>query len=111
TPVIPMLTKEDGLFYPAFQQVLPALFGAILVPYCVKNPRLFELPMLSMALLYWFVPSLTISIGMFVSVVISMLGAIIMYKLGLLEEKPKNRKKVAVDVETVKEDIAADQKH
>ncbi len=110
TPVIPMLTNENGLFYPAFQQVLPALFGAILVPYCVKNPKLWELPMLAMAILYWFVPEITLAYGMFLSIAISMAGALIMYKAGLLEEKPKNRKKVAVDETAVKESIAEDHK-
>ena len=66
--------------------------------------------MLAMAILYWFVPGITLAYGMFISIAISMAGALIMYKAGLLEEKPKNRKKVAVDETAVKESIAEDHK-
>lgn len=84
TPVIPLLTNPKSAFYPAFQQVLPALFGAILLPYCLKNPKLWEIPLLAMVLLYWFVPGLAISSGMIIGIVLSMVAALVMHKAKLV---------------------------
>lgn len=109
-PFIPMMTDPESVLYPAFQQVLPALFGAIALPYYVKNPRLWQLPVVVMVLLYWFIPGMAVSYGMFISVVLALASALIAYKLGWLEDPNKGKQKVAIDPEGLENTIAEDQK-
>ncbi len=108
SPLIPIITDPTSLFYPAFQQVVPALFGAILVPYCIKNPRLWQIPLIVMAVLYWLIPSLTATYGMIISIILALLLAFVFYRLGWLEDKPE-KKKVPVDLAAASADIQEDQ--
>ncbi|MCQ2486488.1 MAG: hypothetical protein MJ129_00985 [Clostridia bacterium] len=85
SPLIPHMTDPNGVFYPAFKQVLPAIFGAIALPYYVRHPRLWEIPFATMVILYLAVPSLKVSNGMFICVAVSLLCAVVMQKLGLLK--------------------------
>lgn len=107
-PFIPKMTDPESVLYPAFKQVLPALFGAIMVPYCVKNPKLWEFPCLCMVLAYWFIPSMTASYAIFVGVITAIIGALVMHKLGWLDEKEAATEKVAVDVATLQEEQKED---
>ena len=110
SPLIPLMTKPTSVVYPAFKHVLPALFGAISLPYMVKNPKIWEIPMLVLVLLYWFVPGLSLTYAMFAGVVISLVGAFVMYKAGWLTPKDSKQEthKVAIDMESVSEDIKED---
>ena len=81
TPILnsPVLT-------PAFDNILPALFGGLAVVYVSKNWKLAIAPLVFMVVLFLLVPSLAGSVGILVPVgVIIALGAgRIMYKKGIV---------------------------
>ena len=81
TPILnsPVLT-------PAFDNVLPALFGGLAVVYISKNWKLSLAPLIFMVTLFLLVPSLAGSVGVLVPVgaLISLVAARIMYNKGLL---------------------------
>ena len=81
TPILnsPVLT-------PAFDNILPALFGGLAVVYVSKNWKLAITPLVFMVVLFLLVPSLAGSVGILVPVgVIIALGAgRIMYKKGIV---------------------------
>ena len=55
-PLQPVLQSETLL--PAFNNVVPALFGALGLKYFVKSPKIAVVPLLAMCLLCIFVPSM-----------------------------------------------------
>lgn len=55
-PLQPVLQSETML--PAFNNVVPALFGALGLKYFAKSPKIAVIPLLLMALLCIFVPSM-----------------------------------------------------
>ena len=55
-PLQPILQNEALL--PAFNNVVPALFGALGLKYFVKSPKIAAIPLLVMSLLCIFVPSM-----------------------------------------------------
>lgn len=55
-PLQPILQKEELL--PAFNNVVPALFGALGLKYFIKSPKIAIIPLLLMSLLCIFVPSM-----------------------------------------------------
>lgn len=61
TPLRPVL--EADLLQPAYNNVVPALFGAMAYQYFRKGKRLVALPLIIMTLLFIFVPSLISSVG------------------------------------------------
>ncbi len=67
---------------PAFDNILPALFGGLAVVYISKNWKLSLTPLLFMIVLFLLVPSLSSSVGILVPVgaLISLAAARIMYK-------------------------------
>ncbi|TAH65127.1 MAG: hypothetical protein EWM47_11530 [Anaerolineaceae bacterium] len=67
---------------PAFDNILPALFGGLAVVYISKNWKLSLAPMIFMIVLFLLVPSLASSVGVLVpvGVIISLGAARIMYK-------------------------------
>ena len=69
---------------PAFDNILPALFGGLGVVYISKNPKLSIAPLAFMIILFLAVPSLASSVGVLVPVgVLIALGAgRLMYKKG-----------------------------
>lgn len=79
-PILPKITAEGSVFAPAFQQVIPALFGAIGASYFIKHPKLSVLPILAGALVLVFAPSLSIGILIVVTIVVSIGSAFLMYK-------------------------------
>lgn len=56
TPLQPILQSDTLL--PAFNNVVPALFGALGLKYFVKSPKIAIIPLLAMCLLCIFVPSM-----------------------------------------------------
>lgn len=56
TPLQPILQSEALL--PAFNNVVPALFGALGLKYFLKSPKIGIIPLISMCLLCIFVPSM-----------------------------------------------------
>lgn len=81
TPVLNSPTLK-----PAFENILPALFGGLAVVYISKNWKLSLVPLIFMIALFLLVPSLANSVGILVPVgaLISLGAARIMYKKKLI---------------------------
>jgi hypothetical protein len=87
-PLTPVL--EAPALSPAFDQLLPALFGGLGVALVGKNLKIAVAPIVTMVALFVLVPSLANSAAIFVPVAaaIAIAAARIMYKRGWLEQKP-----------------------
>lgn len=82
-PLQPIL--ENPVLEPAFEMILPALFGGLGVVFISKNVKLSVAPILLMLVLFIFVPALnkgTVGIMVPVGVVFTLIVARIMYKKG-----------------------------
>lgn len=88
-PVIPKITAPGSPFKVAFDNVIPALFGALGASYFAKHWKISIFPILVGVAVYFFAPSMPVGTMIFVTIVASIGGALIMYKLGLLEKKAK----------------------
>ncbi|MBO4988109.1 MAG: hypothetical protein J6C63_04600 [Lachnospiraceae bacterium] len=82
TVIAPIL--DSPVLVPAFDNILPALFGGLAVVYVSKNWKLAMAPLIFMVILFLAVPSLASSVGVLVPVgVLIALGvARILYKKG-----------------------------
>ena len=84
-PLTPVL--QAPALQPAFDQILPALFGGLGVAFVSKNWKLAVAPVLLMLVLFVFVPALdagTVGIMVPVSAIFTIVTARIMYKKGML---------------------------
>ena len=84
-PLTPVL--EAPVLAPAFEQMLPALFGGLGVAFVSKNWKIAIAPVLLMLVLFIFVPALnagTVGIMVPVSVVFTIAVSRILYKRGVL---------------------------
>ena len=84
-PLQPIL--ENPVLKPAFEMILPALFGGLGVVFISKNVKLAIPPIILMLALFIFVPALnssTVGIMVPVGVLFTMGVSRIMYKKGLL---------------------------
>ena len=81
-PLTPIL--ESPALKPAFDNILPSLFGGLGVVYISKNYKVAIAPMVSMIILFMLVPSLASAVGVMVPVasIISIVAARILYKKG-----------------------------
>lgn len=81
TPIL-----NSPILKPAFDNILPALFGGLAVVYISKNWKLSLTPMIFMVTLFLLIPSLASSVGILVPVgaLISLGAARILYKKHLL---------------------------
>ena len=77
---------ESPVMQPAFDNILPALFGALGVVFVSKNWKIAITPLLFMIVLFLFVPSLASSVGILVPVgaLIAIGVARILYKKNVL---------------------------
>ena len=77
---------DHPVLKPAFDNILPALFGGLGVVYISKNPKLSLAPLVFMVALFLAVPSLAGSVGVLVPVgILITLGAgRILYKKGMI---------------------------
>ena len=77
---------ESPVLQPAFDNILPALFGPLAVVYVSKNWRVAMAPLVFMVVLFVCVPSLASSVGVLVPVgaIIAIAAARILYKKGLV---------------------------
>lgn len=80
---------ESPVLKPAFDNILPALFGALGVVFIAKNPKIAAAPMLFMVVLFLCVPSLSGSVSVLVpvGVLIAIGVARVLYKKGLLDKE------------------------
>lgn len=84
-PLTPIL--EAPVLAPAFEQMLPALFGGLGVAFVSKNWKIAIAPVVLMLVLFIFVPALdagTVGIMVPVSVVFTIAVARILYRKGVL---------------------------
>ena len=84
-PLAPIL--EAPVLAPAFEQILPALFGGLGVAFVSKNWKIAIAPVILMLILFIFVPALnagTVGIMVPVSALFTIAIARIMYKKGAL---------------------------
>lgn len=84
-PLTPIL--ESPVLEPAFDMILPALFGGLAVVFISKNLKLSIAPIILMLALFIFVPALnasTVGIMVPVGVVFTVAVARILYKKGVL---------------------------
>ena len=84
-PLTPILESE--ILKPAFDQVIPALFGGLAVVFISKNWKLSIGPIIFMLILFIFVPALdssTVGIMVPVGVVLTIVLARILYKKGII---------------------------
>ena len=84
-PLTPIL--ESPVLVPAFDMILPALFGGLAVVFISKNLKLSIAPIALMLILFIFVPALnasTVGIMVPVGVVFTVVVARILYKKGVL---------------------------
>lgn len=85
TPLTPVLMNES--LQPAFEQILPALFGGLGVAFVSKNWKLAVAPVILMLILFIFVPALdssTVGIMVPVSALFTIAVGRILYKKGVL---------------------------
>lgn len=83
-PLTPVLNSPA--LKPAFDNILPALFGGLAVVYVSKNWKIAVAPLIFMVVLFLLVPSLSGSVGVLVPVgaLIAIGSARILYKKGKL---------------------------
>ncbi len=84
-PLTPLL--EAPVLKPAFDQLLPALFGALGIVFVSKNWKIAVAPVVLMLILFIFVPALnssTVGIMVPVGVVFTLVVSRILYKKGVL---------------------------
>ena len=84
-PLTPVLSAP--VLQPAFEQILPALFGGLGVAFVSKNWKIAVAPVFLMLILFVFVPALdssTVGIMVPVSALLTIAVARIMYKKGML---------------------------
>lgn len=84
TPVLPKL-NDSVVFNAAFDQVLPALFGALGASYFRKHWKIAILPIAVGCIVLIFNPTLAVGTLIFVTIIVSILGALTMYKLKLIK--------------------------
>ena len=77
---------DSPVLKPAFDNILPALFGGLAVVYVSKNWKLSIAPLVFMVALFLAVPSLAGSVGVLVpvGVLIALGAARLMYKRGII---------------------------
>ncbi len=81
TPILPKITAEGSVFAPAFQQVLPALFGSIGAGYFAKHFKISVLPIVIGVLILVIAPTLPTGTLVPITIVVALLGTQVMYKL------------------------------
>lgn len=84
-PVLPKILAEGSVIKPAFEYVVPALFGALGASYFVKHWRISILPIAIGILIYILSPSMAVGTMIFITIVVSVLGAFGLYKAKIIK--------------------------
>ena len=85
TPILPKITAEGSVFKAAFDQVLPALFGALAASYFRKHWKISIFPILVVCLVLVFAPELGVGTLIFITIIASVGGAFAMVKLNIIK--------------------------
>ncbi len=80
-PFLGMLTAEDSVFAPAFEWVLPALFGALFASYFAKHWKLIFAPVIVGVIVLLFSPTMGVGTLMFITIVAAVAAGFGLYKL------------------------------
>lgn len=80
SPVLPKITAEGSAFKPAFEQVLPALFGALGAGYFAKHWRISIVPIITGVAALIFAPTLQVGVLMVVTIIAGIIFANIYFK-------------------------------
>lgn len=83
SPVLPYITAEGSAFKPAFEWVLPALFGALGASYFAKHWKLVPAPVIVGVIVLIFAPTMGVGTLMFITIVASVIGALVIYRKDL----------------------------
>ncbi len=86
---------ESPALKPAFNNILPAMFGALGVVFISKNPKIAAAPLLFMIVLFGLMPGLSKSVSILVPVgsLIAIGVARVLYKKGMLDAKPAGKER------------------
>lgn len=84
-PFLPYLTAEDSVLAPAFQQVVPALFGALGMSYIAKHFKISVVPIAVICLMLLFKGDLAVGVLIPVGVIVALLSTHIMFKKGWIK--------------------------
>ncbi|MCD7775535.1 MAG: hypothetical protein LUG85_01385 [Clostridiales bacterium] len=84
SPLLPYITDEESVFQPAFQWVLPALFGALGASYFAKHWKLVFAPVIVGVIVLIFSPTMGVGTLMFITIIASCGAALLMYKMKLI---------------------------
>ena len=79
-PILPKITAPDSVFAPAFQQIIPALFGAIGASYFIKHLKISIAPIVAGVIILVFAPSMQIGVLLVLTIIVSIACAFFMYK-------------------------------
>ena len=85
TPILPKITADGSVFKAAFDQVLPALFGALAASYFRKHWKISIFPILVGCLVLVFAPELGVGTLIFITIIASVGGAFAMVKLNIIK--------------------------
>lgn len=83
-PLLPYVTDPESVFAPAFQQVLPALFGALGVSYFSKHLKISVIPLAAIVIVLLISGKIASGILIPIGVVVALASTHIMYKKGKL---------------------------
>ena len=92
SPVLPKLTAEDSVFSAAFDQVLPAIFGALGASYFAKHWQISIAPILGGVIVLIFAPTLGVGTLLFITLVVAIAFAQLYYKLRVAPKYDKAEK-------------------
>lgn len=84
-PILHNVTDPDSVFAPAFQQVTPALFGSLCASYLAKHWKISILPIAVLSFILIFQGTLGTGVLIPIGVIVSLLGAHIMFKKGIVK--------------------------
>ena len=88
-PLLGGIMKEGSVFAPAFQQVTPALFGALCASYLAKHWKISILPICVLTFILIFAGTLGTGVLIPIGVIVSLLGAHLMFKKGWVGKDSK----------------------
>lgn len=84
-PSIIKITAPGSLLAPAFDYVIPALFGALGASYFSKHWKISVFPILMGTLVYLLSPAMPVGTMIFITIASSVIGAFVMFKLKLIK--------------------------
>ena len=87
TGVVREITSPDSPIYPAFQQILPCLFGAIGATYFYKHWKITIAPLVVALIILAFSGGVQVGVLIPICVIVALITTHIMYKKGVFQNK------------------------